>query len=340
MSFFTLSKDSFYQFVDALIKDFKVLGPKAKENAYAYAEIADSGELSLDFVRTILPAKKFFFPPKEELFKYQGGKMSAPKDEADQKRILIGPHPCDLSGIKALDYVFSQGVNDSYYWQKRKNTLIIGSYCKPDEYCFCKSLKTGTPDDGFDLFLTDLVKFYLIKVGTDAGGELLKKYAPKAAPADDAALKALNDFEKARSGMFTAKINTDAVNLPLLYTGAFNNPVWEKYGKQCLSCGTCNLVCPTCYCFDIKEEPCLDFEAGSRSRVWDGCQLEAFAVVATGENFRKNADSRVRHRLYRKFKYFVPKYGNTFCTGCGRCGSQCLVHINPVNICNDLLDTN
>lgn len=340
MAFFTLSKDSFYLFVDALINDFKVFGPKPKENAYIYDEISDSGQLSLDFVRTILPAKKLFFPPKETLFSYKDSKMTAPNNQLPKKHILIGPHPCDINGIKALDYAFSQGVEDSYYNKKRKNTLIIGSYCKPDEYCFCKSLKTGNPTDGFDLFVTDLGKFYLIQIGTDEGAELLKRYADKAAQADESQLKAFNEFEKARAGMFTAKINTDAVNLPLLYTGAFYNQVWKKYGDICLSCGTCNLVCPTCYCFDIKEDIELNANAGTRARVWDGCQLEPFAVVATGENFRKTPDTRVRHRLYRKFKYLVPKYGSTFCTGCGRCGSQCLVHINPVSICNELLETN
>jgi len=340
MAFYSLSKDSFYEFVDALTADYSVLGPKAKENSYVYDRIKDSEELRLDFVRTIIPTKKFFFPPKELLFKYKDAEMIPSEDEDNKPRVLIGPHPCDLNGIKILDWVFSQDIPDTYYWRKRNNTLIIGTYCKPDEFCFCKSLGTGTPQGGFDLFITEIGKIFLVQEGSDAGSGLLKKYAPKAAPALELHIKMYNEFEKARSGMFTQKINTDAVNLPLLYTGAFYNQVWKKYGDICLSCGTCNLVCPTCYCFDIKEDVELSSNSGSRSRWWDGCQLEPFAVVATGENFRKTPESRVRHRMYRKFKYLVPKYGSPFCTGCGRCTFQCLVHINPAQVCNDLLESN
>lgn len=66
--------------------------------------------------------------------------------------------------------------------------------------------------------------------------------------------------------------------------------------------------------------------------------LPEFALVAGGENFRPNRTQRIRHRIYRKFKYQMQKYGEPFCVGCGRCSRACLVDIRPDKVLNDLFD--
>jgi ferredoxin len=65
--------------------------------------------------------------------------------------------------------------------------------------------------------------------------------------------------------------------------------------------------------------------------------LESFAEVASGENFREERPHRLRHRHFRKYAYLYTKFGRPFCCGCGRCVRQCLVHIDPVAIINDLI---
>jgi sulfhydrogenase subunit beta (sulfur reductase) len=75
---------------------------------------------------------------------------------------------------------------------------------------------------------------------------------------------------------------------------------------------------------------------GNRKRIWDSCQLEEFAEVAGGENFRKERASRQRHRFYRKFNYPVKKYNKMFCTGCGRCTRSCVADISLIETVNDL----
>ena len=105
---------------------------------------------------------------------------------------------------------------------------------------------------------------------------------------------------------------------------------------KCVSCGNCTAVCPTCYCFDIYDDVELDMSGGERKRTWDSCQLEEFAVVAGGENFRKERSSRQRHRYYRKFNYSVEKYNKYFCTGCGRCSRACMAGIELKETLNSL----
>jgi sulfite reductase subunit B len=95
------------------------------------------------------------------------------------------------------------------------------------------------------------------------------------------------------------------------------------------------MVCPTCFCFDVQDDVSLNLEEGERYRRWDGCVLVDFARVATGENFRHDKASRFRHRIFRKGKYVLEKFGRPGCVGCGRCAVACLAEIaSPVEAFN------
>ena len=39
---------------------------------------------------------------------------------------------------------------------------------------------------------------------------------------------------------------------------------WEELAKDCFSCGSCNIVCCTCYCFDVQDEWTVDGKGGKR----------------------------------------------------------------------------
>ncbi|MCK5000044.1 MAG: 4Fe-4S dicluster domain-containing protein, partial [Anaerohalosphaera sp.] len=95
-----------------------------------------------------------------------------------------------------------------------------------------------------------------------------------------------------------------------------------------------------CYCFDVQDLVNWNLKDGQRERSWDGCLLKDFANVAGDHNFRKNKESRFRHRLYRKGKYVPTKIGGQVaCVGCGRCIGACVPDIaNPVAVYNRLLE--
>ena len=98
----------------------------------------------------------------------------------------------------------------------------------------------------------------------------------------------------------------------------------------------CTQVCPTCYCFDVTDEVDLTLENGTRVRTWDSCQIDKFAVVAGGHNFRTARAKRQRHRFMRKGKYQYEAYGLMGCVGCGRCADVCIVDITPIKTFNEL----
>jgi ferredoxin len=135
---------------------------------------------------------------------------------------------------------------------------------------------------------------------------------------------------------FPYRLDFDVSDLPPMLNMAMKSPLWAELGERCLSCAACTNVCPTCYCFDVKDEVELDLVHGERVRVWDSCQLDDFATVAGGHNFRKNRALRQRHRFMRKGKYILEAFGQMGCVGCGRCARACLVNINPVSVFNEL----
>jgi len=70
--------------------------------------------------------------------------------------------------------------------------------------------------------------------------------------------------------------------------------------------------------------------------VWDSCQLNQFASVAGGHDFRPSRAKRQRHRFNRKYNYQSIAPGQLGCVGCGRCAMNCLAKIDPVDVISKL----
>jgi len=163
----------------------------------------------------------------------------------------------------------------------------------------------------------------------------LKAYAQTrlAEPEDISRLNAVLNEKWPR---FSYRLDFDVSDLPSLLSVSMKSSIWAQLGERCLACASCTNVCPTCYCFDVRDEVEIDLQHGQRVRVWDSCQLDEFATVAGGHNFRKSKAMRQRHRFMRKGKYIYDAYGYMGCVGCGRCARACLVNINPVSVFNEL----
>jgi len=329
-------------FWEQLFQRYRVMGPKEKEPGfYVFDWLSGPGELVLDYVTTILPPKKAFFPPRDVLFRFEQGRNGTPpKVEPifeQEPFLLVGVHPCDLAGIALLDWAFSQGHVDPHWWARREAATIIGVNCFPDEYCFCTSVGTCRPGGGYDLFLTPIEAGYFVEVGSEKGQRLLEAYAQRRPPEP-------NDFRDAerfwreKEERISRRLKTPAYALPLLLDASVESPVWERTAQRCYSCGSCTTVCPTCFCFDVVDELTLDLRKGERVRRWDSCQFLDFARVAGGQNFRGERVARTRHRWYRKFYYLMARYGRPFCTGCGRCARACTANIGLVEVLNELAE--
>lgn len=322
--------------VKGLIKDFTVYGTVKKDGFPAYARLSDAGELELFNTPTHLSAKEFFFPQRETLLRFNRREGTHEQVVEAPEQVVIGLHSCDIHAVALMDKVFSFGTPDVNYLSRRANTIIIGTGCFPDEYCFCSSVGTMNATEGFDLFLHRLKRGVLVRTGSKRGEEILGKYAD-ARPATGAQLREMEAAEREREGSFKTTLEAPANALPEIYAGSDDSPVWDRIGAICYGCGSCNNVCPTCYCFDMRDEVRANLVEGERVRVWDACTLEDFAKVAGGHNFRKTRGARLRHRFNRKFRYLSDRFDALFCVGCGRCSRTCLVNINIAGVTNELI---
>jgi sulfhydrogenase subunit beta (sulfur reductase) len=332
-----LNKEDVPAFVRNLLRVYRVGGPVETNGHFAFKTIREPAELRLDYPTTILPPKKFLLPPKETLFEFdnaQGLQIKPPRPEP--RTVVFGVHTCDLHAIRMLDHVFDSGHPDPNYNNRRRQTLIISIECLSpcDEHSFCKSMGTLSAEEGFDLHLTDIGDRYTIDIGTEAGEKLLEHAPARNANPDD--IHKLNSVLSEKWPKFPYRLDFDVSELPSLLNMNMQSPLWNELGERCLACASCTNVCPTCFCFDINDDIGFDQKHGQRTRVWDSCQLDDFATVAGGHNFRKSRALRQRHRFMRKGKYILETHHFLGCVGCGRCARACLVDITPVGVFNEL----
>jgi formate hydrogenlyase subunit 6/NADH:ubiquinone oxidoreductase subunit I len=330
-----LDKRSVPGWIEALKATRKVIGPKPSNGHAAFGEIDSAADLALGYATTILPPKKALLPNEEELFRFDHGRPQAPTDAT--RTVLLGVHTCDLHAIRLLDRVYAMGVRDQPYARRREATVLVGIEClRPcSQHAFCKSMGTLAPPDGVDLHLIDLGEQYAVEVGTDEGAALLKGVdGLRDAGAED--LKRLDRVLSEKWSRFPYPLDFDSGQLPSLLTTGHTSDLWGELAERCLSCASCTVVCPTCTCFDVRDDVDLSLSSGARTRVWDSCQLAPFAVVAGGHNFRRTRAARVRHRFLRKGKFQLQALGLVGCVGCGRCAEACIAKITPVDTYNSL----
>ncbi|MBU4555779.1 MAG: 4Fe-4S dicluster domain-containing protein [Actinobacteria bacterium] len=327
MFFRIMDKDRLPDLVAGLSKGFEVIGPVAKGERFVFERIETPEMLRLDYDTTLLPPKKLFFPPEEQMMRFRVADNEVVDDEVyAAPRVIFGLHPCDINALMLMDNVFLGEYEDPYYRARRESTMLIGVSCKPTDECFCNAWGTDEVHWGFDVFLTDLGDRYFISVRSVKGAELLDEFVATR-DADESDTAAFQQHTRNFKNSFTDDLDTS--QLPLLLDAKFDDPLWDRLGERCLSCGACSMVCPTCYCFDVTDRLEADGKTGTRVRTWDSCQFTQFAEVAHGQNFRESRASRVKYRYYHKQWGYLSKFERVLCVGCGRCARACLAGISP-----------
>jgi len=324
--------------VDGMIGEIEVYGITEKMKSYALEKLSTADELCLDYPVSVLPPSKFFMPPRESLITFSLISDTEVHHSLKAKpSVIIGIHPFDLHAVKLSDAVFLGKHIDVNYRARRSATAIIGIDClNPWPFSFASSMGTTTPPDIFDLWLTDLGDDYLIEVGSSKGDDLIRNFF-NAREASDTDIQQREKLRENALGKYQLHLDMPFQKIPQILEASWESPMWKELGQKCFSCGSCTMVCPTCVCFNVRDKIDLKLTEGERRRYWDSCMFQDFAIVASGENFRPTGTDRLRHRLYRKGKYMLDRWGELGCVGCGRCINACLVDIaSPVAAYNRL----
>ncbi len=327
MRLFKIKRNNLVPFLRGLEGFGELWGPVRKGEKFVYAR-ANPEEFDLKALRTIIPAKKFFLPPKFTSLKFKGKTWQ--DDYRPKKRVIFGLHPCDIYGLNIYHRFYTRLYPDPYYLRSKAATLIVGLSCIPDEHCFCYATGTSSVNEGFDLFLTDLGDVFLVWVGSPKGEDSLKLVQKYLEDVDQQDIARYVSWRKKRDSSFKLKVDLDG--MPEIVSFSYDSPVWEKMGQACLSCGTCTMVCPTCTCFDLEDEYDLRRDEMNRQRFWYSCVFREYSMVAGGHNFREARSERLKLWYTHKLVGFMSEYGAPACVGCGRCVVSCPVGINVVSV--------
>jgi sulfhydrogenase subunit beta (sulfur reductase) len=105
--YLVLKKSKFNEFISKLAKMQPLVAPVKKgQKSYAFEQVTTGEEVSLDYIPTILPPKKYFLPQKETLMKFDKDKYKWIPVTEYKKMTIFGVHTCDLAGIQCLNMVF------------------------------------------------------------------------------------------------------------------------------------------------------------------------------------------------------------------------------------------
>jgi ferredoxin len=325
----TLSREALASWLDTLARRQTLIAPRDVSGVLLYQPMQSSNEVVWNYIRPVMSIKEAFFPATERLMTIekngQSVKLSEFRPEGPQ--ILFGVRPCDARGLLVLDALFLETEPvDSYYAHRRENTTIIGMACtEMGDTCFCTSTGGG-PDDatGMDVMVYPVAGGYQVQVLTEKGEKI-------------------TDAEWRRQNVeleIPSVIHHSALTIPdsPAWPAQFDDVFWEEMSERCLSCRICAYVCPTCRCFDVRDEA-VHGNGGNqyeRIRCWDSCAGLVYRQIAGGHNAREAKSKRLRNRFFCKFYYYPEQYGPAACTGCGRCIDACPVNIDITEVIQHL----
>lgn len=250
--------------------------------------------------------KEIFFPVEEKVLEFEGKNIK--ENYSSEKRAIFGARFFDLKALALYDEVFK---NDPYYNKRREKIFVLGydKSCKEpkDKRDFTEKDLDYTP---FDIFIncgevlckTKKGKEFLEKIG-------IKKYK-----------------EIKHLGNISSKDKEDAKRFNLLFKELDNHKLWKELGEICLACGKCTIACPTCFCFDFKDD--IAPEKSCRNRIWGSCFYQDFTKISGGYVFKDKIADRIKFWYMHKFLRIPRDYGMVGCVGCERCSKVCPVEIN------------
>lgn len=345
--------------VDALIQALKglgydVRGPVVRDGAIVPGPVSDLGDLPAGYHDEQSPGhyrlrrgdddnlfawavgpgswKAEVFPPNQELWRasVDGDEVSVTEPERRSAPFaVIGARPCELAGLDVLDRVLMKGsAPDPRYLERREGAFIVAVECgTPAGTCFCTSMGTGPgAEKHFDLSLTELNDRdghrFVARVGTPRGGDVLASLPLEPSRDDDLAARdaVLAEAETA----IGRRLETNG--LAALLARNPEHPRWDEVADRCLACGNCTLVCPTCFCSDVRDTTDLTGEV-RRERIWASCfDLDHSYLV--GGPVRTSTSSRYRQWLTHKLSTWWDQFDTSGCVGCGRCIAWCPVGID------------
>jgi formate hydrogenlyase subunit 6/NADH:ubiquinone oxidoreductase subunit I len=295
--------------------------------------------------RSSLSPKGWLYPSLQSVGRY-GDESMPPPAEAPAPRAIVGLRACELSALKYLDKMLLDGpFQEPVYQSRRKSSVLVSTDCAAAApTCFCTSVG-GLPfaADGYDVNLSPVEGGFIVDAATDRGRAWLETAGIKCAAASAEQLARRDSVRRSVAEAVESQNRScglQAAQGQSLALPDDGDPSWQRYAADCVECGACTNICPTCYCFYLYDQA-LGPGLFERVRTWDSCLLGTYHRMAgTTPNMkptpRPRLRSRLANRVLHKFTYAPAQCGLLGCVGCGRCIEACLGAIDIRQVAGEL----
>jgi len=337
---YSINKTGWDKFLVGLSSKYDLYGPKKVEAGWTYQLLTKDNITQIPYKDykycSIDPIKIFFFLAKE--------KVTNSEEQAaeSKKRVIISLKSCDLAALSILDKVFLSGdFIDPFYQEKRENTILISSDClEAKESCFCTEVEGSPfPEKNFDLNLTLLDDDeFLVEAGSEKGEGLIEENKTLFNKAKEEMVqkrqqkrREMKAKVKGKNKVFSSKV---VKSFQDMLKAKDDSTLWKELSEDCVECGACTNICPTCHCFlliDLAQK-----EKFFKDKTWDSCQFNGFSQMAGGADPRDELWKRFKNRYLCKYSYKPENFGLLACTGCGRCIDACQGKIDKREVLNKL----
>jgi len=304
------------QFAAFLLSQGLVYAPQKTDGSCSVKKIIELKQIDWSGDMPDNSFKSVLLPPKEILQEVKAGqikvKFAAPKVFCFLMNVL------DLQAATLLEHIFEK---DIYFQARRQNLFLIG-------------FSTGVPGDVkkydafhsnyeenilehilFDVFIEKTDRDYKFFSGSEKGQQLL-------------AGAGINNYQNVE---FAGLVPESGLNPRLLENKknvelSENSKLWDELAQICLACGKCSIVCPTCYCHDLRDE--VNDDGVSRVREWTSCFYSEFSKTAGNKIDLDTLRKKLFYWYFHKFVRIPDKLSYYGCVSCMRCVKACPVGIN------------
>lgn len=325
---YAIEKRAVTEWLHKLLETGEVIAPvRGPCGDILFSPINSPEQVEWEYENPLPPPKQFVLPQTDPLIKIkrkrEGYEIEPTYD--DTRRFLFNVRSCDAKGIAFLTRMHEMEPADASYVRRAHNLTIISLACNiPCSLGFCVCTDSGPfLNSSYDVQLTDLGESYLVEIGSEKGEIALSGARNLFHEATEDQKSQRERLELDARNQLGEETCHFASAMRRISTRRVQDAFWEKTSEWCLGCGGCNLVCPTCYCFSVKD---LGSDGSwTRCRMWDSCQYAAFTLEASGHNPRAERKQRMKRRFFHKASaQYYQRDGAVGCVGCGRCIKVCL----------------
>jgi len=313
--------------LQALDSKYHVFAPANLHDGTRSLSPIGKGPLSLKGGYLVNKPTCVFFPKFEHVLTIEGNSIDM-QQPPDKPLLVIGFTAEDADCLQFIDKFFTTDYVDDLYWNKRKKALIgvVSGRCGQNGDFY--KLSSGNCD--IEL-ICDGDKF-ILKGHSEKGNDLIQAI-PGGTEVQDAVFEAMKQESDALPDDDLKAIQQAS---KLIMEEKVPEEFWDDIADRCIACTSCNLVCPTCTCFEAYDCQHAD-DRFSRYRRWDSCQFDGFMREASGHNPMGRPLMRTRRRIHHKLAADVTRFGTITCFLCGRCDDVCPTNIGIKSVSKELV---